>query len=163
MWSNHSTRDPLLCLLKGSIKYFVKDGPTSGCLLSLESGSRKNRSANESKVSRTMKSPLVEWEWTALPENILGVVSKSETVLTNQLRQSRVKSMKSEETQTWLKSRPRKWYRYKCTNIKPLPGLKLSLRVQHIRHFPKIDKDLGSPNEHWKLLEPVSYLKNRKQ
>lgn len=36
----------------------------------------------------------------ALPEYILEALSKSKTVLTNQLRQVRLKSMKPSETQT---------------------------------------------------------------
>lgn len=94
---------------------------------------------------------------------ILGVISESEIVLTNQLRHSEGKIYETVRNTDSINSRPRKWYRYKCTSIKPLPGLKLSLRVQHIRHFPRIDKDLGGHNEHQELCKPVPYLKNRKQ
>jgi hypothetical protein len=43
---------------------------------------------NGPKISRTMKSPLVERKWMALIENALGLLSKFPTVLANQLKLS---------------------------------------------------------------------------
>lgn len=85
-------KGPSLPSLKGAnLSISLKTIQLLGWLLPLEAGSGKNRLINGSKISRTMKSPLAEWGWMALPENTLGVLHKSETVLRNQLRRSQGK------------------------------------------------------------------------